>query len=161
MTGHTQSPDPTLDPELCPVHRSLEIVGDRWTMLILRRALLRGTTRFADFRDGLHIAPNILTDRLGKLVDEGIMERHGYREPGSRERFEYVLTEAGREFNMLVSALAGWGAKNRPLENSRRVDAYTLDDQRPVELAYVTPEGERVDPQRVSTRRRDLGDNPR
>ncbi|UCR90119.1 winged helix-turn-helix transcriptional regulator [Mycetocola spongiae] len=159
MTPTEQAPIPEYDPALCPVERALEIVGDRWALLILRRALLRGTTRFADFRDGLGIAPNILTDRLAMLVEEGIMARRGYREPGSRERFEYLLTDAGREFNLLVSALGYWGTRHRPLAEGREVLAYRVGDSSGVELAYLTADGERVDPLEVSTVRREAA-NP-
>ncbi len=67
----------------CSIARSLEVLGDAWTLLIVREAMLAGSTRFQEFRDALGIAPNILTKRLTFLVDEGLMERRGYREPGS------------------------------------------------------------------------------
>ncbi len=80
--------------ERCSIARSLEVVGQKWSLLILREAFW-GRTRFAEFRARLGVAPDVLTDRLGRLVDAGILQRRPYREDGEREREEYVLTEAG------------------------------------------------------------------
>ncbi|HEX2432896.1 MAG TPA: helix-turn-helix domain-containing protein, partial [Gaiellaceae bacterium] len=78
----------------CSVARTLEIVGERWTLLIVRDALL-GLRRFDQFQESLGIARNVLTDRLNRLVEEGILERVRYSE--RPERFEYTLTRKGRE----------------------------------------------------------------
>ncbi len=79
----------------CPIARSLEHVGEWWSILILRDAF-RGVTRFEGFRDSLGIAPNILTRRLKALVAAGLLERRRYCERPPRD--EYVLTERGRDF---------------------------------------------------------------
>ena len=70
------------------------MLGERWTFLILREAFA-GRTRFAEFRESLGVAPDVLTDRLTTLVDFGVLAREPYQEPGSRPRFDYPLT-AGR-----------------------------------------------------------------
>jgi DNA-binding HxlR family transcriptional regulator len=90
----------------CPIARSLERVGEWWSILILRDAL-RGSTRFDQFQKGLTIAPNILTRRLRALVDAGLLERSLYskRPP----RYEYILTPAGRDFQPVIVALLTWG----------------------------------------------------
>ncbi len=90
----------------CSVARALEVVGERWTLLIVRDAL-RGTTRFEQFQESLGIARNVLTDRLGRLCDEGIMRRVRYQE--RPERFEYRLTQAGRDLYPAVVAIMKWG----------------------------------------------------
>ena len=82
----------TYDNQVCSVARALEAIGDRWTMLVIRDAF-RGVRRFDDFQQRLGIARNVLTDRLTRLVDEGILEKHAYQE--RPERFEYRLTEKG------------------------------------------------------------------
>lgn len=93
----------------CPIARSLERVGDRWCMLILRDALL-GTTQFAEFQRSLDIAPNILTRRLGALVAGGLLvRRHSAAQPS---RQEYVLTECGRDFRSVLWALLAWGNRH-------------------------------------------------
>src|ERR1700721_1640058 len=88
----------------CAIARSLGVLGERWTLLILREALT-GTTKFAQFRDNLGVAPDVLTDRLATLVEYGVLEREVYQEPGSRSRFAYRLTPAGRELQVVVTAL--------------------------------------------------------
>jgi DNA-binding HxlR family transcriptional regulator len=90
----------------CSIARALELVGEWWTMLILREAFL-GTRRFHDFQQNLGIARNILSARLKKLVARGILERVA-APPGGR-RFEYRLTAKGRAFFPVLMALMQWG----------------------------------------------------
>jgi DNA-binding HxlR family transcriptional regulator len=92
----------------CPVARALERVGDWWTILILRESFY-GTTRFDEFQQILEIAPNILTARLKQLVQDGLLEKRPYSE--KPPRFEYHLTEAGRDFRPVMLALMTWGNK--------------------------------------------------
>jgi DNA-binding HxlR family transcriptional regulator len=94
--------------ENCSIRRALDIVGEKWTLLVLREAFY-GVRRFADFHRALGCARNILSARLKKLVDEGILCRHAYREPGSRMRYEYRLTEKGLELFPALVALMQWG----------------------------------------------------
>jgi DNA-binding HxlR family transcriptional regulator len=93
----------------CPVARSLERVGEWWSILILRDAFA-GMTRFDQFQNSLNIAPNILTRRLTALVEAGMLSRRLYCE--RPPRFEYVLTERGRDFRPVVIALQTWGNKH-------------------------------------------------
>lgn len=90
----------------CTIAQSLEVVGERWTLLVLRETFL-GTRRFEDFRERLGIARNILTDRLERLVDEGILERRQYQE--RPPRFEYRLTPKGIDLYEVILALKKWG----------------------------------------------------
>ena len=93
----------------CPIARSLERVGEWWSMLILRDASL-GLTRFDEFQESLGIAPNILARRLKSLVEAGLLERRRYSE--RPPRYEYVLTQAGRDFRPVLWALVAWGNKH-------------------------------------------------
>src|SRR5688500_13683640 len=90
----------------CSIARSLEIVGDWWTLLVVRDALL-GIRRFEHFQARLGIARNILTARLKGLVDRGILERHAYQE--RPRRFEYRLTKKGLDLFPVIIALKEWG----------------------------------------------------
>jgi DNA-binding HxlR family transcriptional regulator len=99
----------TYDAQTCSVARALEAVGERWTLLILRDALL-GVRRFDDFQESLGIARNVLTDRLGRLVDAGVLEKRPYSE--RPPRFEYRLTDKGRDLWPVVHALAVWGDRH-------------------------------------------------
>jgi DNA-binding HxlR family transcriptional regulator len=93
----------------CPIGRSLERVGEWWSILILRDAFL-GATRFEQFQKSLDIAPNMLAKRLNALVDSGLFERRQYNERPPRD--EYVLTERGRDFRGVLWALLAWGNKH-------------------------------------------------
>jgi len=90
----------------CSLARALEIVGERWTMLIIRDAFF-GLRRFDQFQESLGIARNVLTDRLNRLVDEGILERVRYGERPIRH--EYQLTPKGRDLLLPLTAFRQWG----------------------------------------------------
>lgn len=92
----------------CSVARSLEVLGDKWTLLIVREAFF-GRARFAEFRARLGLAPDVLSDRLSTLVDAGVFARQAYREAGEREREEYVLTEEGRALLPVLASFSQWG----------------------------------------------------
>lgn len=113
-----QSPDSE-----CPIARTLETVGEWWSILILRDAL-QGMTRFDEFQCSLGIAPNILARRLKYLTQQGLFERRLYRERPSR--FEYVLTGKGRDFFPVVVAMFAWG--NRYL--APRGEAMLMTDRK-------------------------------
>lgn len=137
---------PTAD---CSIERSVAVLGERWTFLILRQAH-GGTTRFADFRAELGVAPDVLTVRLEKLVSAGVMERREYRAPGMRARMDYHLTPAGVDLRLVLGALQQWGdAHLRPgappaaVRRDRRTDgevhvAFVDEDGTPVPLEEVT-----------------------
>lgn len=90
----------------CPIARSLDLVGDAWSLLILRDALL-GATRFQDFQAGLGMPPNTLTRRLDALVEQGLLARRAYEQKPLRERYE--LTEMGADLAPVLLALSSWG----------------------------------------------------
>ena len=93
----------------CPIARSLERVGEWWSILILRDAF-NGLTRFDEFEENLGIAPNMLARRLKSLVEAGLFERRLYSERPPRD--EYVLTQAGRDFRPVLWALIAWGNRH-------------------------------------------------
>ncbi len=126
----------TYDGQVCSIARTLEVVGERWTLLIIRDAFL-GRRRFDEFRDSLGIASNVLTDRLNRLVDEGVLERVLYSE--RPERFEYRLTEKGAELRVALLALMQWGDRyllDKPPRVARR-----RSDGSPVLAAIVAGDG--------------------
>ena len=93
----------------CPIARSLERVGEWWSILILREAFL-GVSRFDEFQQNLGIAPNMLARRLKALVGSGLLEKRRYSE--RPPRYEYVLTERGRDFRPVLWALIAWGNRH-------------------------------------------------
>lgn len=90
----------------CSVARTLEVVGDKWTLLVLRDAFY-GVRRFEDFARDLGIARNVLTDRLTRLVDAGVLERRKYEERPPRS--EYRLTRKGRDLLPVILTMMHWG----------------------------------------------------
>lgn len=92
----------------CPIARTLSVIGDRWSMLILRNAFMR-MRRFDDFQTALGVPKHVLSTRLKKLVESGVLRREPYQQ--SPVRYEYRLTERGRELYPLILFMAGWGNK--------------------------------------------------
>jgi len=95
----------------CPVARTLDVVGEHWTILILRDLFLKGPRRFQDFQESLAgVAPNTLSARLKDLEAAGFIERKVYSE--HPPRLEYHLTERGKSFGPVMRALREWGLRN-------------------------------------------------
>lgn len=117
----------------CSIASALEIIGERWTLLIVRDVFL-GLHRFDQFQESLGIARNVLSDRLNWLVDEGILKRVRYSD--ERERYDYRLTQKGRDLLLPLTALRQWGDKyltEKPATLLRR-----KNDRKPVVAALVT-----------------------
>ncbi|MDI9883940.1 helix-turn-helix domain-containing protein [Streptomyces sp. HNM0645] len=93
--------------EPCSIARSVALLGDRWTLIVLRQAFL-GLRRFEDFRSSLGVSRTLLSQRLGVLVEAGILERRAYRD-ARRTREEYRLTEKGLDLYPVLMALRTWG----------------------------------------------------
>lgn len=94
----------TYDSQVCSISRTLEVFGERWTFLVMRNALFADSTRFVDFQRSLGVATNVLTDRLGRLVAEGVFVAAA-GDGGDR----YRLTERGRDLATSLVALTEWG----------------------------------------------------
>jgi DNA-binding HxlR family transcriptional regulator len=95
----------------CPVARTLDLIGERWTILLLRDLLLHGPRRFQDFQAALPgVAPNILSARLKAMEDNGLVRRSLYSE--RPPRLEYVLTDKGKSLGPIVKAMRDWGNKH-------------------------------------------------
>ena len=123
-------------PPTCPIARSLDVLGDAWTILILRDASA-GLTRFDQFRKSLGIAPTMLTKRLAMLTEEKLLEKRQYSERPPRE--EYVLTEAGRDYVPVLFMIAAWGQKHRGEGKlTRFLDAENGTDIKPVAIDAAT-----------------------
>ena len=99
---------PYLDPALCGLAEGAKILGDRWVLLILREAFY-GVTRFETLLSHTHITRQTLTTRLKTMTETGLLNKVPYREAGSRERYEYVLTDKSRSLALVLFALMEWG----------------------------------------------------
>lgn len=116
----------------CSIARALELVGDRWTLLVLREVFL-GIRRFDDIQEHLGIARNTLSNRLGRLVDDGLLEKVAYQD--APPRYEYRLSEMGRDLWPVVVALMQWGDRylapdGPPTVVTHRGCGGTIDDRR-------------------------------
>jgi|RhiMetdeSRZDD1v2_1073273.scaffolds.fasta_scaffold336472_2 DNA-binding HxlR family transcriptional regulator len=117
--------------QACPVAKSLELVGDRWTLLLVRDLLREGPRRFADFHASLPgIPPNVLSQRLKLMEEHGLVTRRFYSEHPPRA--EYTLTPSGQELGVVVGALASWGSRHV----HRSAALVHTDCGHPVELKY-------------------------
>jgi DNA-binding HxlR family transcriptional regulator len=96
----------TYEHQVCSIARSLELIGDRWTLLIVRDAF-RDVHRFDDFRARLGVAHNVLSDRLSRLTEAGVLERRRYQE--RPDRYDYHLTRQGKDLWPVLMSLLLWG----------------------------------------------------
>jgi DNA-binding HxlR family transcriptional regulator len=121
----------------CPIARGLDRVGEWWSILILRDAFY-GLTRFDEFQKSLGIAPNMLTRRLNALVEGGLLERRRYSERPPRD--EYLLTQRGRDFRLVLLAFLAWGNQHLAPEGTsvQLVDAATGAPADPILVDRVT-----------------------
>jgi DNA-binding HxlR family transcriptional regulator len=129
----------------CPVARTVDVVGDRWTLLILRDAF-EGLTRFTQFQRSLGVAKNILSARLSQLVEAGVLSVQP--DAGGSAYHEYVLTPRGEALFHLVVALREWGSDNAFDDEEPRstyVDARSGGSL--PRLRYETPDGDEVRPE--------------
>src|SRR5262249_39418170 len=128
-----KGPMPKKYDQACPVAKALEVIGDRWTLLIVRD-LLRGARRFQDFQTSLPgIAPTILSDRLKMMEEHGLIARRFYSDHPPRA--EYLLTDKGKELGVVVGALAVWGARHVHPE----IALVHTDCGEPVQMGYYCP----------------------
>jgi DNA-binding HxlR family transcriptional regulator len=130
------TPPPVSDYYLahCSIGRTLELVGEKWTLLLLRDAF-NGVRRFDDLHRRIGAPRQVLSQRLGRLVAVGLLRRVPYREPGQRTRYEYRLTEAGLDLYPVLVALMAWGDRHRPDANGPAVELTHRDCGEQIELA--------------------------
>jgi DNA-binding HxlR family transcriptional regulator len=140
------------DNQVCSIAGTLAVIGERWTLLIVRDAFL-GIRRFDDFQRDLGIARNVLQSRLERLVDEGVLERRQYQERPSRH--EYRLTEKGIDLWPVLVSLMSWGDRHvypdgPPVVIEHRDCGGTVDDRR-----ICTKCGAPLEARHVRARRRE------
>jgi DNA-binding HxlR family transcriptional regulator len=100
-----------VDTDNCSVARTLSVIGEKWSLLVLRDTY-NGLRRFDELRRHLRVSEAVLTDRLRTLVAVGILDRRSYQEPGQRSRVEYVVTDAGWELQPVIVGLLQWGDRH-------------------------------------------------
>jgi DNA-binding HxlR family transcriptional regulator len=101
-----------IDRANCPIQRATNIVKDQWSILIIREFFLEGARKFTDLQSHLKLSPNTLSDRLKRLEESGVIDRHLYTQHPPRA--EYRLTEKGKALGPVMDALYNWGMNNTP-----------------------------------------------
>jgi DNA-binding HxlR family transcriptional regulator len=124
----------------CSIAATLDLVGEKWTLLILREAFF-GVRRFEDIQRGVGCARNLLSARLAKLVEHEILRREPYQEPGRRQRYEYRLTDKGKELFPVVVALMDWGDRWAVGETGPAVEVRHRDCDSQVHAKLVCDHG--------------------
>lgn len=137
-----------IPPQSCLLAKSFDLIGDRWSLLILRSAMY-GVTRFEDFRAELEIPRTILSRRLTQLVERGLMDKREYRAPGQRARFEYPLTDMGASMRVPFLALWQWSAKWIDPGRSPQIAFKSLESDERISVALVDTSGRIVDPTKL------------
>lgn len=127
----------------CGIARSLGVLSDSWSFLLIREAIF-GKRTFAQFRDSLGIASDVLSTRLNTLVEHGVLEKVPYQEQGHRTRDAYELTAAGNELKLVLVAMQQWGDANVPRGPGVSMRPVTSDGQEPVRAVLVDASGENV-----------------
>ncbi|NKQ26684.1 winged helix-turn-helix transcriptional regulator [Streptomyces galbus] len=126
--------------ENCTVQRTLDLIGEKWSMLVLRDAM-NGVRRFDDFRRHMGLSEAVLAHRLRKLVPAGILRTVPYREPGSRTRHEYRLTRKGWDLWPVMIALKQWGDRYTADPEGAPLDVLHRDCGEPAEAVVVCSGG--------------------
>jgi DNA-binding HxlR family transcriptional regulator len=133
------------DSDTCSIARTLALIGDRWTLLVLRD-VVNGVGRFDELAEHLGIARNILSGRLARLAEAGLVERTGYREPGARERHAYRLTGPGRELVPILLAFMAWGDRHLAGPEGPPAVVRHADCGTPVKVSLTCEDGHELGP---------------
>ncbi|MFL6140342.1 MAG: winged helix-turn-helix transcriptional regulator [Labedaea sp.] len=127
-------------PADCSIARSMELLGERWTVLVLREAF-NGVRRFDDIQQNTGAPRQMLSARLAHLVDNGILRRMPYQEPGQRQRYEYRLTRKGLDLYPVLMSLLEWGDKYLAPDEGPSVTLTHKECGQPVHVALVCADG--------------------
>jgi DNA-binding HxlR family transcriptional regulator len=128
------------DLKYCSISRALDVVGEKWTLLLIREAIY-GVRRFDDFARALNCGRAVLSARLKMLTDEGVLEGREYAVPGQRKRVEYHLTEKGRELFLAVQALSQWSERWMPPPEGPVARVIDRQSGRPVTVVMTSDPG--------------------
>ncbi|HYI34329.1 MAG TPA: helix-turn-helix domain-containing protein [Glaciibacter sp.] len=141
MANRTRGMDAVAE-SACSIERSVDIIGERWSFLILREALIYGVTRYSDFQSSLGISTNILVDRLNRIVSAGVLEKRMYQEAGSRPRASYHATPKGEALKLVLAAIQQWGDDFNPPKDGVTFNRRTVAEDRPVRVGFVDDNNE-------------------
>lgn len=142
-----------VDLEDCRLARAIELIGDRWSLLILRSAMY-GVRRFDDFQDELGCPRTVLSGRLKALEEGGLLARKPYQEPGRRARSEYVLSPMGADLLPVLMALTQWSDEWLASGEPAPISFTAGPDKRPAHVAFVDSDGQEVPAKQIRVKLR-------
>ncbi|WNO76638.1 helix-turn-helix domain-containing protein [Streptomyces sp. AM8-1-1] len=143
MSTGKQLSDLAVDEPACSIERSLQILGERWSLLVLRE-VFAGKHKFAEIQSSLGIASNLLSARLKLLVETGVLDTQTYQEPGSRPRQSYHLTAAGNDLRVVLAALQQWGDVHRPRPSGPSALRRVRSTNGPAHVGFLDDDGHEV-----------------
>jgi DNA-binding HxlR family transcriptional regulator len=146
--------------ENCPIGRAMEILGERWTVVVMRE-VFNGIRRYEDMRVRTSIPRQVLANRLAKLVEHGILRKVPYQEPGARQRHEYRLTEKGIDLYPMLVALRDWGDRYLVDSDGSPLDIRHRDCDAPVHVVLRCADGHELTSARDAVPRPGPGARPR
>ncbi|MEO1028109.1 MAG: helix-turn-helix domain-containing protein [Pseudomonadota bacterium] len=144
--------------DVCHLAKAIDVLGDRWTLMILRSALY-GVRRFDDFQAELGAPRTILSNRLKRLTEQDLLEKSTYREPGKRRRTEYVLTSKGAALRPILIGLTQWGDHWLSEDSAGAPISFSSKAGSPVRAGFIDMSGREVPPNnlRVTIRKTGTG----
>lgn len=145
--------------ENCPIGRAMDILGERWTVVVLRE-VFSGIRRYDDLRVRTAIPRQVLSNRLGMLVEHGILRKVPYQEPGMRQRHEYKLTEKGLDLYPMLVALRDWGDKHLVDDDGSPLSIHHRDCEAPVHVTLRCEAGHELTSPRQAVPRPGPGARP-
>lgn len=137
-----------IPPSECNLGKAIDLLGDRWTLLILRSALY-GVRRFSDFQSELDCPRTVLAGRLKALTEAGLLRKKTYQEPGKRTRPEYVLTKSGQNLRLALVALTQWGDQHFADGSAPPVSFVSPPARSLVKTCLIDATGAEVDPNKL------------
>ena len=127
----------------CPIYKSIGEFGDYWSLLIIRESFL-GTKRFYDYEKILGVSKSVLTRKIKLLVEKEILKKVEYQEPSQRKRYEYKLTQKGKELFIIIAGMIDWGNKYLVDKNGDRANLVDKSNNDEVHLELLNTKGEIV-----------------
>lgn len=138
-----------IDRSICPIMKSVQEIGDRWVLMIMREAFL-GCQKFDEFQENLNISKSVLATKLKKMVEMDLFEKVSYQNENQRKRYKYKFTKKGKDLSTIILALLEWGNHHLVQEDEPTIKAIDKDSQETVHLALVNQKGNLVNRKNVS-----------
>lgn len=138
-----------IDRSICPIMKSVQEIGDKWILMIIREAFL-GCQKFDEFQQNLNISKSVLTTKLQKMLELGLFEKIPYQNENQRKRYKYKFTQKGKDLSTIILALLEWGNHHLVQEDEPTIKAIDKNTQETIQLSLVNPKGGLIDRKNIS-----------